>query len=659
MTADEEAFEAKKARVAAAIGWKNKAAAAPAEVATDDPFAAFVPTPAEVQRAIGNIDASHQPFIDMLTMVQKGLTLGQAPNIQGAASALTGGSFSEGREAQLAREQAASENLTVGGVPFGMLPEAAGGFVSGSAYMKPLQAAYPALSGWLGTLLSGGAEGGVYAQGQGQDILGGILGGAAGSALGRAVVSGASKVADMLPSLSVQERAATQLQQQAARAGVSAEDFIPTIQSEVSRLGQDAGLADIPMLRPLVKKSINPLSSTEAMASAYEMSTSPNRNISDLAIMAWDDLFPTPRSVNALGEAKKVTLDEAKAIYESGLNGSTVKFRAAPFEEMTRRIFGDRPTGNTKVVRDAVLGYISDKTPLGPDGKTRLPMTPRDLLEVKDAVDAKVKEITRTTADTKTNRRLFDLSARLNDTLKEYVPEIRQAADIYSGQYAFDAAYESGYALASKGLKEQSLTDLRETVAGFTPTQKAAFAEGWRKAKFESADVKGFEAQFKRVGPTKSNAEMEVIDTIFGPGTGDRFADVSRRLTELEKTNTQLGQQWRSTSETLASPKSENLGPIRQAADLLTMASQSLQNKMLGGAFQGAFGREARAVGAKSLAAQGNQIVDWATKTGQSSEDAIREIERYLMRAQPAPVPAQLGAQAGRAGAAFERSGRY
>lgn len=656
MTEDEKEFEAKKAKVVAALsGRKQPQAQTPAA----DPFAALVPTPAEVQRAIGSRNAQFQPFIDMLTMMQRGATLGQAPNIQGAISAVTGGSFQEGREQMLEQEAQAAENLTVGGMPLGALPETAGGVLTGSAYMKPLQAAYPAIGGWLGTLLSGGAEGAVYAQGQGQDPTMGALSGAAGAGMGRGVAEGMSKVAGMLPSLSVQDRAATQLQQQAARAGVPEQDFIPTIQSEVSRLGPDAGLADIPMLRPLVKKSINPLSSTEAMASAYEMSASPTRNISDLAIMAWDDLFPTPRSVSALGEAKKVTLDEAKAIYESGLNGSTVKFRAAPFEEMTRRIFGDRPTGNTKVVRDAVLGYISDKTPLGPDGKTRLPMTPRDLLEVKDAVDAKVKEITRTTADTKTNRRLFDLSARLNDTLKEYVPEIRQAADIYSGQYAFDAAYESGYALASRGLKEQSLTDLRETVAGFTPTQKAAFAEGWRKAKFESTDVKGFETQFKRVGPTKSNAEMEIIDTIFGPGTGDRFADVSRRLTELERTNRQMEQQWRSTSETLASPKSENLSPIRQAADLLTMASQSLQNKMLGGAFQGAFGREARAVGAKSLAAQGNQIVDWATKTGQSSEDAVREIEKYLLRSQAAPLPQALGAQAGRVGAAFERAGRY
>lgn len=612
---------------------------------------------------------ARNPFMDVLTMVQRGATLGQAPNIQGAMAALatpfTGGSMAENftaaQQQQLAAEQQASEALTAGGIPLGTIPEAGGAVLTGRALTAPIEAAYPALSGWLGNMLTGGAEGAIYAQGQGQDPLTGALSGAGGAALGRGVVTGLSKLDNMLPNLSVQENAAIQLQRQAGRAGVDPKDMIPTLESELARLGPDAALADVEIMRPYAKGSLTDMSSPEALASAFELSTSPNRNISDIAIMAWDDLFPTPRSVNALGEAKRMTLDEAKAIYESGLNSSTIKFRAAPFEEMVRRTFGDRPTGNTKVVRDAVMGYIGDKTPVGPDGKTRLPMTARDLLEVKDAVDAKVKEITRTTADSKTNRRLFELSARLNDTLKEYVPEIRQASEIYSGQYAFDAAYESGYELAAKGLKNQSLDDLRETVATFSPAQKAAFSEGWRKAKFESTDVKGFEAQFKRVGPTKSNAELEIIDTLFGPGTGEKFADVSRRLSAMETTNKQLGQQWRSVSEAMAKPKGAVLQPIRELADRLTLASQTVQNKMLGGAFQGAFGREARAIGAQARAAQGDQIVDWLTRTGQTAktpEDAMREIEQYLLRSQPAPLPQKLGSQAGRLGAAFERTGR-
>ena len=641
----------------AAVKARRAAPAASPEAA----LAAKLPTTMQIEESIANVNERQQPFLDALTMFQRGLSLGQSPNIQGAASALTGGSFLEGREDQLAREQQASENLTVSGVPMGMLPEAAGGYGLTKALMAPIEAAYPTLQGWLGTLLTGGAEGTIYAQGQGQNTTEGALAGAGGAGLGRGVATLASKGADLLPSLSPQVRGAERLQEVAVKAGIPKEDFIPTIESELARLGPDAALADVDVLRPYVKGSLTTMSSPEAMAEAYQLSTSPNRNISDLAIMAWDDLFPTPRTVNALGEAKKLTLDEARTIYDAGLDNSTVKFRAAPFEQMVRRIFGDLPTGGVKTARDAVMGFISDKTPLGPDGKTRLPMTPRDLLEVKDAVDAKVKEITRTTADSKTNRKLFELSARLNDTLKEYVPEVRQAADIYSGQYAFEAAYESGYDLAAKGLKNQSLDDLRETVATFTPTQKAAFSEGWRKAKFESTDKKGFEAQFKRVGPTKSNAELEIIDTLFGPGTGEKFADVSRRLTALETTNEQFGQQWRSVIEATAKPKGPLLDRVRQAADLSVLGSQLAQNKVLGGAFQGAFGRSARAEGAQQAATSGDQIINWLTRTGQTpqtAEDAMREIQQYLTMSRPAPLPANLGAQAGRMGAAFERSGR-
>lgn len=649
--------EAAKKLLDAAVKARRQNPAASPEAA----LAATLPTPALIEESIGNINERQQPFVDALTMIQRGITLGQSPNIQGAASALTGGDFLAGREAQLGREQQAQENLTFGGVPMGMLPEAAGGFGLTKALMAPVEAAYPTFQGWLGSILSGGAEGAIYAQGQGQDMTEGALLGGAGGALGRGVATLASKGADLLPSLSPQVRGAERLQDVAVKAGIPKEEFIPTIESELARLSPDAALADVDVLRPYVKGSLTTMSSPEAMASAYQLSTSPNRNVSDLAIMAWSDIFPTPRTVNALGEAKKLTLDEARTIYETGLNNSNVKFRGPPIVKMVNDAFGERPIGNALAAKNKILAFVSGKTPVGQDGKTRLPMTPRDLLEVKESVDQLTRESPTGAVDKKVNKKLFELSAKINDQLKNYVPEVRDAADIYSGQYAFDAAYGEGYDLGKAGLKGQSLDDLRETVATFTPTQKAAFSEGWRKAKFESTDKKGFEAQFKRVGPTKSNAELEIIDTLFGPGTGEKFADVSRRLAAIETTNEEFGQQWRSVIEATAKPKGPLLDRVRQAADSAVLGSQFLQNKVLGGAFQGAFGRTARAEGAQQAATSGDQIIDWLTRTGQTpqtAEDAMREIQQYLSVSRPAPLPTNLAAQAGRMGAAFERSGR-
>lgn len=649
--------DAAKKLLDAAVKARRAAPAASPEAALE----AKLPTTMQIEESIANINERQQPFLDALTMFQRGLSFGQSPNIQGAASALTGGSFLEGREAQLAREQAAEENLTFGGVPLGMLPEAAGGYGLAKSVMAPLEAAYPTLQGWLGTLLTGGAEGTIYAQGQGQDTTLGALTGAGGGALGRGVATLASKGADLLPNFSVQERAAKGVAEQGRRSGIAPEDLIPELQSQMTRLGPDATIADVDFMRPAIMGALGPRSSVEATAGMYGMATAPNRNVQDIAQEEWGNIFAPARTAGQVEAAKKLTLDEAKAIYETGLNNSAVRFKAQPFERLVDQAFGAKPTGNKKTARDAVMTFIQDKTPLLPDGKTRATMSPRDLLDIKDAIDARIKEITRTSADSKTNRALFDLSAKLNTTIKDYVPEVRDAADIYSGQYAFDAAYETGYDLGKKGLKGQSLADLQEAIQAFSPQQKAAFSEGWRKSKVESGDISGIERQIKRVGPTKSNAELEIIDTLFGPGTGQQVVDASKRITAIEATNKQALAEWEAVSKGARSPIGGELEGRRALADRLTMASQIAMNKLLGGAFQGAFGREARRMGAQGIAEANDQLINWATRSGttpQTSEDAIREIEQYLLRAQSAPLPANLGAQAGRMGAAFERSGR-
>jgi len=535
--------------------------------------------------------------------------------------------------------------------------------------MAPLEAAYPTLQGWLGTLLTGGAEGTIYAQGQGQDTTLGALTGAGGGALGRGVATLASKGADFLPNFSVQERAAKGVAEQGRRSGIAPEDLIPELQSQMTRLGPDATIADVDFMRPAIMGAIGPRTSVEATADMYGMATSPNRNVQDIAQEEWGNIFDPARTAGKLAADKKMTLDAAKATYNDALDNSKTRFRAEPIIQLVNTVFGAKPIGDKKASLDAVMQFIDGKAPLvgkppkkgEADTRKRDTMSARDLLEIKEAVDARVAQNTRNAVDSKTNRALFDLSAKLNATLKDYVPKLRGAADIYSGQYAFDAAYETGYDLGKKGLKGQSLADLQEAIQAFSPQQKAAFSEGWRKSKVESGDISGIERQIKRVGPTKSNAELEIIDTLFGPGTGQQVVDASKRITAIEATNKQALAEWEAVSKGARSPIGGELEGRRALADRLTMASQIAMNKLLGGAYQGAFGREARRMGAQGIAEANDQLINWATRTGvtpQTSEDAIREIEQYLLRARPAPLPANLGAQAGRMGAAFERSGR-
>lgn len=608
------------------------------------------------------VGESVQQMGDVGLMLGRGLSVGQSPNIQGIANVIMGGDFETGRQNQLAAEQAASERLGV----MGMLPEIAGGMATGGAEVAAVKklAGTPAaqkLGGWLGSILTGAAEGNVYAQGQGTDQTTGTLMGGGTGALGKTVMTGLGKVEDMLPNFNVQERAAADIATQMKRSGVAPENIGTTLQSEMDRLGPDAVLADVDILRPRVTKAVNPMSSTETVASAFNTATSPQRNIADLALTEWDSIFQTPRSINEKGVETKLTLDQAKAIYEQGLNNSPVKFKGNTFEKIVTDAFGTKAIAGMKSARDAIIESIKIKTPLKPDGKggfVRDSMTPRDLLDIKDSIDARIKDTTDGAADAKTKRYLTDVSKQINDTLKGYVPEIRTAADIYSGQYSFDAAYSNGYDLGKKGLKGQSLTDLREMVAGFTPQQKQAYAEGWRKAKFEGVDTAGAEKEFARIGPTKSNADLEIIDSLFGPGTGQKFVDVSKRINAISATNKDLLSSWKSVSGEAANPKGDSLNPLRIGADLLTMASQTAERKMMGGAFQGAFGREARAMGARGNALTNDQIVDWATRTGTSVEDALRQIEQYMARSKPQPIDPELLRSGIQMGTAAERSMR-
>jgi len=610
-----------------------------------------------------NVGKDIQQLGDVALMAGRGLTIGQSPNIQGAINVMLGGDFETGRQNQLAAEQAASERLGI----MGMIPEVAGGMATGGAELKLAEklagsGAAQKLGGWLGSALTGALEGSVYAQGQGMDTTAGGLLGAGGALAGKSIMTGLGNFDDWIsPKLNVQQRAANEITQQMQRSGVAPENVASTLQGEMDRLGPDAVLADIDLLRPRVTEAVNPDASTATVATAFNTATSPQRNIADLALTEWDNIFQTPRSINEKGQETKLTLDQAKSIYEQGLNNSPVKFKGDTFETMVTDAFGTKAIAGMKSARDALIEAIKIKTPLRPDGKggfIRENMTPRDLLEIKDAVDARIKDTTDGAADAKTKRHLSDISRQINETLKGYVPEIKTAADIYSGQYSFDAAYNNGYELGKQGLKGQSLTDLREMINGFTPQQKQAYAEGWRKAKFEGVDAGKAEKEFARIGPTKSNADLEIIDTLFGPGTGQKFVDVSKRINAISATNKAFLDSWKKVSKEAASTKGSANAPIRMGLDLITLAAQTAERKMMGGAFQGAFGREGRAMGARGLGLTNDQIVEWATRTGQSTEDAMREIQQYLSRSQPRPIDPELMRSGIQTGTAIERAMR-
>jgi hypothetical protein len=659
---DQEEFEFLKLKAAATAAAKRRGAA-PVDERENLPAYDQGQRGSLFETAKATLGSDVQAITDLLTMVQRGATLGQSPNIQGIGSMLTGGSFQEGRERMLAQERQAEENLTAGGVPFGVIPEALGGVGASTAIVKQAQKVVPAITSTLGGILTGGGEGTIYAQGQGLDPLSGFLFGAGAPAVAGAVSTTASKLMDKLPIFNAQQGAAQRIANAAEKGGLSPSALDPELTSQMDRLGPDAMLSDVDVMRPFAVGSLGPGSSSEAMAAAFNAANNPARSVADAAITEWDNIFPAPRTKNERGQDVKLTIDQARGIYEQGLNNAKVQFRPDPIEQAINRAFGDRPIAAMKSARNAALSFLHEKAPLRPDG-TREPLSARAMLELKEGIDGAIKNpktANMDALDAKARRGLVQVSSSLNDTLKNYVPEVRTAADIYSGKYADDIGYDLGYDLGSRGLKKQSLADFRETVALLTPAQKQALAEGWRKAKTERADAGGFERQFTRVGPTKSNAELEIIDEIFGPGVGQQFVDASKRITAMEETNKAFNRRWQNTLQGSAAPAGTEMQAARGILDRLVIGSQALTNKLLGGAAQGAIARQGRAVSQAGLQEQNDQIIDWMTRTGQTpqtSEDAMREIMTYLSMAQRAPLPQDLVGQAQRSGAAVERGMR-
>lgn len=668
------AFKARAAAAALALQKKKEEAAA-AAAAAKEPERTFIDpydfgatyTPEEIQAAVKtgqnmSMGEIMQPIADLYLLAQRGATFGQAPNIVGGLSALMGTGFGAGKEQMLAAEQAAQERINAAIPGAAIVPEIAGGVITGKAYSAPLEAAYPALSGWLGTILQGAGEGALYAEGQDQDVLSGAVSGGVGAGLGRAVATGLNKIGDMLPSLNFRERAASQVAQQMERAGIPPSQAVPTLESEIARLGPEGSIADAPQLRPRITGSINPRASTEALASSYGLATDTHRNVADIAAVEWEKLFPPPRTQGARGADRAMTLGEARTLYDKALDNSPLSFKPDPIKRLVTDAFGDKPIADMKVARDRILSYVDEKAPPLPNGQ-RAPLTPRNLLEIKEGIDQMIPagNVQGEPLGNKARRAMTQTSRQINDMLKTYIPDLKTPAQMYAGQYAADAAFDGGYQLGKRGLVGESLDDFREVYRDLSTSEKAAFAEGWRKAKFEKGDIQGIGTQIRRVGPTKANAELEIIDEIFGPDTGSKVVDISRRLDAIDRTNKAFLDRWKAVGEAEANPSGTGLDRVRQTADQIVMASQVGMNKVLGGAFQGAFGRQARALGTGQAATVNDQLLDWASRTGytpQTTEDALREIQFYLTRGQRSPLDAQLAARAGRIAGATERAMR-
>jgi hypothetical protein len=592
---------------------------------------------------------------DIATLFQTGATMGQSPNIQGALSILTGGDFQQGREQMLAQEAGARENL--GGL--GVLPEVAGGVVTGRAVTEPILQTYRATApmiknaseqglNWLGKAINrvsqpdvrnlasgmavGGAEGTVYAQGQGLDPTTGALFGAGGVPVAQGLVKGISKLDDALSILrNPERRAAEQFNRASTLAGNKPETMQQDLESQLAVYGPERSLLETsPEMRQTAVSAVGPNVGDKTLLGLRNVT---ERNVADLAQDEMDMIFNPAVSKTTAGEnAAKVkeTLQTEYTTVLADADKKGIRFSPAALLKTVDNVFQGMKMGQRGTMYNRVKTELESKLPRDADGNLRM-MTPAEVLTVKQYLDELIPnaKVDGEPISNKTRADLIELKNQVNNTLKDYIPGYGDVSSKYASQASTDAARTLGEQAAKRS--KTSIEDLQAFLSGASTAEKSAFAEGHRYALEVSGEQGGIENVFKRVGPTKSNAALETIEAIYGPKVADQFVTASRRITEISKTGKDLSRARLNAVGALSQGGKEK-GLIRSLIDRTIIGSQVAQGKGLGGASVGSAAREGTRTVGKRQAESNSQLLDWMSKTGADADEALLSIVQNIER---------------------------
>ena len=595
---------------------------------------------------------------DVATLFQTGATMGQAPNIQGVLSMLTGGDFQQGSEQMRGQEASARENL--GGL--GILPEVAGGVVTGRAVTEPFMQAYQATSGmlpqarnFLGSLLAGGAEGNVYAQGQELDPLTGTAFGAGGAAVGQGLVKGVTWLDDLITAFrDPAQKAAKTFERAAVQGGASPATMQQDLESSLAVYGPERSLIETsPEMRAVTKGAVGPDVGDQALLGLRNVT---ERNVADIAQDEMDMIFNPAVSRTTAGENAAKVKEALQTEYTTVLADADkkgIRFSPAALLRTVDNVFQGMKMGQRGTMYNRVKTELESKLPQDADGNLRM-MAPAEILTVKQYLDELIPnaKVDGEPISNKTRADLIELKNRVNSTLKEYIPGYADVSTKYASQASTDAARTLGEQAAKRS--KTSIEDLQAFFNSASQAEKSAFAEGHRYALEVAGEQGGIEKIFQRIGPTKSNAALETIEAIYGPKVADQFVSASRRVTEISKTGKDIGGARLSAVGAIPQGR-ESSGAMRSLLDRAIIASQIGQGRGLGGASVGSAARTGTATIKNREAASNAQLLDWMSQTGAGADDALQTIMRNLELAKRKPLTSQARQTAATFGSASQR----
>lgn len=411
-------------------------------------------------------------------------------------------------------------------------------------------------------------------------------------------------------------------------------------------LGPKATIADIdPMITASVGAAIRPR--TAASAAELMGAASPRvRNAEDILSNDLDAAIGSPYGKVASAEDKAAILGDARVKYDDAL--AKMQNEGFALDAVQLRSDVENGFGKTleeKAARDRFLAELDNLTGYRPAkynkkgklidaGDPGLPnLDVKDALALKKAYDLKISS---TNPDKAIPRELrgdaMTLKNAINDQLKTD-PDFAAASKIYADEYAIENAQK----LATEVFQgRHSADDFAKMYAKLSAAEKDAVVRTARdEIQSRFLEKTGGATRFARqIGPTQDSAFMKKLDTIFGPGRGDKLYEAATRYNAFRGT----GQTVEDAATTMMKNRVSGVGTgpnIGIAADKITAVSQAIVGRGTSGAEMGALRRlflENQKAGTAKIQ---QALLEYAGKQGPAAEEAVRQLMEILARKKP------------------------
>ena len=583
----------------------------------------------------------------------EGATMGARPVVASALDTalgfLTGDkkSFGENLSAEQATSQVRNRYAPWTSTLAGMASGAATGagigkglqMIAGKVLPEALAYTPAATAGWQGVGGAAQGYGQAKATGEGNPAVAATVGGIGGMLGGLTPLFGApAKEA-------AQKEAADVLFGKPFNMAIARNPANPVTAAELTTIRQELGpqatIADIDaMLTASAGKAITPRT-FESAGPLMEATSGRVRNAEDILSNDLDAAIGSPYGKVSRAEDKAAILGDARVKYDDAL----AKMQNEGFALDAVQLRADIESGfgktlEEKAARDRFLAELDNLTGYRPEkfdkkgklidaGDPGLPdLDVKDALALKKAFDLKISSADPAKAIPRELRAdAISLKNAINDQLKAD-PDFAAASKIYADEYAIENAQK----LATEVFQgRHSADDFAKMYAKLSAAEKDAVVRTARdEIQSRFLEKTGGATRFARqIGPTQDSAFMKKLDTIFGPGRGDKLYEAASRYNAFSKTSQTVDQ----AAEEMLKNRVAGVGSTRgigNAADVATVGVQSGQGRFSSGALMGAMRRLFVENQKASNTRMQQALLEMAGKQGPEADQAIADIMRLV-----------------------------